>query len=75
MSRRITPVKVRAFRQFLKSIGCIYLRTEGDHEIWTKTGLNRPVVFPTKHKELTVFFIKNNLKTLGIADEEFLKLL
>lgn len=75
MSRRITPVKIRAFRQFLKAIGCTYSRTEGDHEIWVKKGLLRPIVFPVKDKELTAFFIKNNLKTLGISDDEFIKLI
>ncbi len=75
MSRKLAPVKVRDFRQFLKTVGCTYERTQGDHEIWSKPGLLRPVVFPTKDKEITTFFIRSNLRTLGLTDQEYFNLI
>ncbi len=75
MSRKIVPIKIRDFRQFLKTVGCSYERTQGDHEVWSKPGLLRPVVFPVKDKELTPFYIKSNLRTLKLTDDEYLKLI
>lgn len=39
-----------------------------------RTDLKRPVVFP-KWREVPVFIIKNNLKTLGVSRERYLALL
>lgn len=72
---RIAPVKVKQFRSFLKIVGCTFDRVKGDHEIWVKKGLTRPIVFPIKDKELTPFIVKSNLRTLSISEEEFLSLI
>ncbi|HCU24250.1 MAG TPA: hypothetical protein DF383_04455, partial [Deltaproteobacteria bacterium] len=47
------------FESFLEKIGCEYVRTEGDHNIWRKPGLKRPLVV-RKKKDLPIFEIKNN---------------
>ena len=47
---------------------------EGDHMVFTKPGLIRPVVIP-KYAAVPVFIIKNNLRTVGISRERYLKLL
>lgn len=75
MSRKITPIKVRQFRSFLKVAGCTYDRIKGDHEIWVKPGLKRPIVFPIKDKEITPRIIVSNLNTLGISPQEYLNLI
>jgi hypothetical protein len=54
--------------------GCKYDRIEGDHCIYKKDGLKRPIIFPMI-KDIPVFIILNNLKTLGISREEYFKLL
>lgn len=69
------PVKVSDFRKFLSSQGFTFDRTKGDHEIWIKPGVNRPVVFPTKDKELSPFFIKSNLKTMELSFDDIDKFL
>jgi hypothetical protein len=48
--------------------------TEGDHMIFTKRGVIRPVVVP-KHAAVPVFVIKNNLRTAGISRERYFELL
>ncbi len=50
------------------------VRTEGDHFVYTKEGVARPVVIPDWH-EVPVFIIKNNLRTAGITREEYFSLL
>jgi hypothetical protein len=50
------------------------LRIEGDHMIFTKPGVIRPVVVPT-YAAVPVFVIKNNLRTAGIARERYFELL
>ena len=74
MSPRITPISWKRFDRFLLNIGCKLVRQEGDHRIYTKSGLSRPIVIPME-KDLPVFIIKNNLDILGISREEYLKLL
>ena len=67
----LTPIPYRRFESYLKSIGCCFARSEGDHNIWVKPGLRRPIVVRTL-KDLPVFEIRNNLRTLGIKLEDFL---
>ena len=71
---RITPIHYRKLAKVFEKKGFIYLRTEGDHLIYDKAGIARPVVIP-KYKEVPEFIILNNLKTAGISRKEYLKLL
>lgn len=71
MGKGYRPVKLNEFRAFLKKIGCSMDRTKGDHEVWSKEGLCRPIVLQIKNKELSPMVVKSNLKTLNISLEEF----
>ena len=71
---RITPINWRKFEKFLIFIGCSFEREKGDHRIYWRTGLKRPVVIP-KDSSLPVFIIRNNLRVLGISHEEYLTIL
>ena len=63
------------FREsFLFYVGCHYERKKGDHRIYGRSDLKRPVVFP-EDKEIPVFIIRNNLRVLGISHNEFLNIL
>ncbi len=70
---RISPISWKKFDKFLLKIGCELKREEGDHRIYIKADLLRPIVIP--RTELPIFIIKNNLRTLGISNEKYLKLL
>jgi hypothetical protein len=47
---------------------------EGDHFVYVKEGVPRPVVIPD-WKEVPVFIIKNNLRTAGLSRVEYFSLL
>ena len=71
---RITPIHYRKLVKIFEKKGFVYTRTQGDHLVYTKVGLLRPIVIP-KYKEIPEFIILKNLKTAGISREEYLKLL
>jgi predicted RNA binding protein YcfA (HicA-like mRNA interferase family) len=50
------------------------VRTEGDHFVYVKAGMARPVVIPD-WDEGPVFIIKNNLRTAGLSRDEYFALL
>jgi predicted RNA binding protein YcfA (HicA-like mRNA interferase family) len=71
---KITPIPSAKLRKFFEKAGFLCVRTEGDHFVYTKAGVPRPVVIPN-WKEVPVFIIKNNLRTAGISREEYFSLL
>jgi len=73
--RSLTNVTITEFRQTLKSMGLKNIRTKGGHEAWMKEGMSRPVIFQTHVDPIPEFILKNNLRTLGISKQEFLKML
>jgi len=71
---RITPVSAKRLRSVFEKAGFRCVRTEGDHFVYTKAGVIRPIVIPD-WAEVPVFIIKNNLRSAGIAREEYFRLL
>lgn len=71
---RLTPIHWKKFEKFLLFVGCRLEREKGDHRIYWREGLKRPVVIP-KDKSLPVFVIRNNLRILGISPEEYIEIL
>lgn len=71
---KLKPVSWKKFEKFLFYVGCRYERKKGDHRIYGRSDLKRPVVFP-EDKEIPVFIIRNNLRVLGISHNEFLNIL
>ncbi len=49
------------------------MRERGDHMIFTKAGVLRPIVVP-RYDALPVFIIKNVLRTAQISRERYLEL-
>ena len=71
---RIRSVHWKEFEKFLLKIGCKFKREKGDHRIYWKNGIKRPVIIP-RAASLPVFIVLNNLKVLGISREEYLKII
>lgn len=71
---KITPVPASRLRKVFEKAGFKCVRIEGDHFVYTKLGVTRPVVIPN-WKEVPVFIIKNNMRTAGITREEYFSLL
>ena len=70
----IKSVHWKKFEGFLLSVGCEFKRAKGDHRIYWKKGIKRPIVIP-RDTSLPAFIILNNLRILGISREEYLKML
>ena len=71
---RITPVHFRVIVRVLQAEGFALAREEGDHLIFTKPGIIRPIVVP-RYNPVPVFIIKNILRTARISRERYLELL
>lgn len=56
------------------SLGWRHTRTVGDHKIFTKEKARRPLVIRDK-KDLPVFEIENNIRSMGLTKKEFLRIL
>jgi predicted RNA binding protein YcfA (HicA-like mRNA interferase family) len=71
---KLSPVSWKKFEKFLFFVGCSFEREKGDHRIYWREGLIRPIVIP-KEKNLPIFIIRNNLRTLGMTIEEYMEIL
>ncbi|MEK7208180.1 MAG: type II toxin-antitoxin system HicA family toxin [Patescibacteria group bacterium] len=71
---RIVPVHYRKLVRVFEKLGFVLDRQEGDHLIYIKKSVRRPIVIPM-YRTIQVFIILNNLKTAGISRQEYLKLL
>ena len=75
MAGQISPVKTNKYRKFLSSLDWKFDRIKGDHEIWIKDGASHEIVFICNEKEVPPFIIRQNNKTLGLSNSEFLSLI
>ncbi len=71
---RIQSIHWKEFEKFLIKVGCEFKREKGDHRIYWKKGLKRPLVIP-RDTSLPAFIILNNLRILGISRDEYLKII
>lgn len=71
---RITPVHWRTLEKVFLALGFQFARQVGSHRTYTKPGISRPVVIPTR-QDVPVSLILSNLKTAGVSREQYLDLL
>jgi len=71
---RIFPIPASRLRKVFEEAGFNCVRIEGDHYVYMKKGLIRPVVIPD-WPEVPVFIIRNNIRTAGISREHYFQLL
>ncbi len=71
---KITPLPASRLRKIFEQAGFTLVRTEGDHFVYTKQGVPRPVVIPD-WSSVPVFIIKNNMRTAGMSRDEYFALL
>jgi predicted RNA binding protein YcfA (HicA-like mRNA interferase family) len=72
--QKLSPVSYKQLVKVFEADGFRCVRQEGDHMVFTKTGMLRPVVIP-KYAAVPVFIIKNNLRTAGMSRERYFQLL
>ncbi len=71
---RITPIHFRKLVRVFEQYSFKLDRHEGDHLIYVKDSVKRPIVIPM-YKEVPVFIVKNNLRSAGISRDEYFRLL
>jgi predicted RNA binding protein YcfA (HicA-like mRNA interferase family) len=72
---RITPISLKKYKKFLKYIGCVFKRKgKGDHLIYSRSDLNRPVVV-VDDREVPSLHQETNLATLRLSKEDYLEIL
>jgi len=70
----LRPVHYRTLVTIFERDGFTLSRQRGDHLIYTKDSINRPLVIPM-YDEVPVFIIKNLLRTAGMTRERYFELL
>ena len=68
---KLSNISVNDFRDFLASVGCNKVKTEGGHERWVKFGLTRPIILQTHISPVPEFIVKNTLRNLGMTKTQF----
>jgi predicted RNA binding protein YcfA (HicA-like mRNA interferase family) len=71
---KISPIPARKLMRVFERAGFTCVRIEGDHYVYTKDDVLRPIVIPD-WREIPVFIIKNNLRSANIGREEYFTLL
>jgi len=71
---RLTPTHWRIQARIFEADGFIYSRHEGDHRIYLKAGILRPIVIP-EYSEVRLDIITRNMKTAGINRKRYFELL
>jgi len=71
---RIVPVLYQKLVRVLEAEGFALVRERGDHMIFSKPGVLRPLVVP-RYDALPIFIIKNVIRTAQISRERYLELL
>lgn len=71
---KLQNLKFKEFEKFIFAEGCTFVRSKGDHFIYQREGLDRPIVLP-KYKTIPEFIISNNLRILGKTKQDILDFL
>ena len=70
----IRPVHFQVLIRVFEQDGFSFDRQEGDHRIYVKADVKRPLVIPL-YRAVPVFIIKNLLRTSGMSRERYFELL
>ena len=71
---KLALVDWKTLERIFLAAGFQFARQEGSHRSYVKPGIARPVVIPVYH-EVSVFIIRNNLRTAGISRDEYFRFL
>ena len=64
----------KRFERYLVAIGCKFISQESSHRKFRKEGILRPIIVPFT-SDLPDFIISNNLRTLGVKREDFIRVI
>ena len=69
----LRPVNYKSLVAVFEKDGFTFARQAGDHLIYTKPGVKRPLVIPT-YRAVPVFIIKNLLRSSGMSRDRYFEL-
>jgi len=55
---KFAPIHWKQFEKFVLFVGCSFARQKGDHRIYWREGLKRPVVFSMDEELRSDFFLR-----------------
>jgi len=70
----IRPVHFERLIRVFERDGFSFKRQEGDHRMYFKPGIKRPIVIPT-YRLVPVFIIRNLIRTAGMTRDRYFELL
>jgi predicted RNA binding protein YcfA (HicA-like mRNA interferase family) len=70
----LRPVHFQELVRVFERDGFQFDRQSGDHKIYVKSGVRRPIVIPM-YRAVPVFIIKSLLRTSGMSRERYFELL
>jgi predicted RNA binding protein YcfA (HicA-like mRNA interferase family) len=71
---RIGPVHWKVLDSLFRQLDFVFERQRGDHRVYRKPGVARPLVIPAD-SEIDTAIIKSNLRTAGISRDRYFALL
>lgn len=71
---KIHPINYKKLSKVFEAAGFKFVRQRGDHLVYVKSGVKRPVIIP-RYDEVPVFIILNNMRSAGLTREDYFKLL
>ena len=71
MTRTLSNISLKDFRNFLKYVGCEKVSVKGGHEKWKKSGCLRSIVFQTHQDPIPRHVVYSNLMTLNLTRDDF----
>ena len=70
---KIHPISYKKLGKVFEAAGFKFVRQRGDHLVYVKSGVKRPVIIPM-YDDVPVFIILNNLRSAGLTREDYFRL-
>ena len=71
---RLRPIHWKVLECIFQKDGFVFDRQQGDHKLYVKAGVIRPIIIPT-YKEIDLDIIKSNMRTAGMDRRRYFELL
>jgi len=71
---KIHPINYKKLVKVFEAAGFKFVRQRGDHLVYVKPSVKRPVIIPM-YDDIPVFIILNNLRSAGLTRDDYFKLL
>ncbi len=74
-TKRLTNITISEFESFLELCLCKFIKNEKGHIKYTRSDLNRPIIFQNHIDPIPEFIVQNNLRLLGITKKDYFEIL